>query len=662
MKNHLHSLRVADVNWMDESRLKHLLELLRQYPCGITQIALFTSGTHIPLTLEENARRTDIIRERLKLIKENGFSAGINILPTIGHHCEDLNNGLGDKYTYMTNIHGEACNGSYCMRNRKYHEEYIIPVYTRLAESGADFIWIDDDIRYGHMPIGNGCFCDGCIESFNLKNGTSFTRETLREALNKNDVILRKKWLNHQSDAICDVFKVIAKTVYSVNENITLGFMTGERYFEGYQFDRYAEILSDGGKHEIMWRPGGGAYNDFNFDAIVEKQEQAGRQTAYLPDYVTTIQYELENFPYQLLKKTPRSTAIEAAMSMTVRCTGTAFNMLPGESGESISNIIPHLKAINDLVPFYKTLAEETKGLSPEGIHTGWTTDAQAATGEGEFVNQYGGMFASYARELFTFGLPECYNINKANLIMMNGQSTATMSDNEIRKILSGGVYLNCSALEYMKKRGFEDYTGFATDKEIPVDAIECYTNHPINAGFEGNLRNCRQAFHGGDSFSLKKLSDRCENVSKLVDYHNNQWTDCTCGIFENELGGRICAAGYYPFDWISDYNKTIQLKRLFLWLTKGNLISFVDSYHRIRNITLTGNGKIRVTLFNTTNDNAENIRVAVRTDKNEAVLHTMYNGNKNLTAEKAENIYGTEYRYFTVEKISAYEGVIISL
>ena len=64
MKRNLHSIRVADANWLDKNRLTHLLKLLKEYPCGITQIALFTSNTHIPLTLEENARRSDIMKER----------------------------------------------------------------------------------------------------------------------------------------------------------------------------------------------------------------------------------------------------------------------------------------------------------------------------------------------------------------------------------------------------------------------------------------------------------------------------------------------------------------------------------------------------------------------------------------------------------------------
>lgn len=659
---HLHSIRVAYENWIEEDRFEHLLRLLEEYPCGITQMAMFTAATHSPMKLEELAHRTHILGLRLQRLRSTGLSGGINHLPTIGHHCEDLDAGLGDRYTYMTNIHGEVCRGCYCMRDEKFLEEYVIPSYILIAQAKPDFIWIDDDIRYGHMPIGNGCFCDHCIEAFNRRVGGNYTRQTLRQALNRQDMALRKAWLDHNSEAIIHLFRRIAQTVRSIDESITLGFMTGERYFEGYQFAAYADALSDDGKYEIMWRPGGGVYTDHNNEELLEKQAQIGRQNAYLPEYVTVNQSEIENFPYQLLKKTPKSTAIEAAISMTVGCNGAAFNILPSETGESLDNVIPHLRAIDRLKEFYQKTQTLLTGLTPEGIHTGWTIDSQAAVPEGEFCHLHGGMFSAYNRELFSFGLPECYRMDKARVVTLTGTAAAVMEDSEIAKLLSGGVYMDAPALDYLDKRGFGERLGFRIDREIPVDAREVYTDHPLNEGFVGGLRNCRQAFYPGDSFALSPQAEGCESICALVDYHDRQWTDCSCGIYENSAGGRICAAGYYPHGWISDYQKTVQLRRLFVWLSKGTLPSFVDSYHRVRNITLTGNGRTCVTLFNRTNDELEMLRIAVRTEKTEVRLHTMFDGEMTLKACRAETLWGNLYQYFEIPRIAAYEGIIVEI
>jgi len=661
-KRNLHSIRVAVDNWLHEDQLEHLLRLLGEYPCGITQMALFTTTTHIPMTLQTFAERLAIIEKRLEMIREAGFSAGINHLTTIGHHCEDLGAGLKDQYTYMTNIKGEVCQGSYCMRNEKLLKEYIVPCYTMMANTHPDFIWIDDDIRYGHMPIGNGCFCDGCIKAFNEKHGFTYTRETLHAALNENNTALRKLWLDHNSDAICELFAVIADTVYAIDPHITLGFMTGERYFEGYQFARYAQALSAGGTHEIMWRPGGGAYDDFSYDSIVSKKEELGRQNAYLPEYVTVVQSEIENFPYQLLKKTPKSTAMEAAMSMTVGCSGAAFNILPSETKESLDTIIPHLRAINSLAAFYRKEQELLFDLVPTGIHTGWRIDSQAAVPEGEFSSMYGGMYAAYAREMFLFGLPQAFHKEHAPVTLLTGQAAAVMNDDEILKVLSGGVYMDALALRYLWSRGFGDLLGFGAGEEIPVDAREQYIGHPFNEKIVGGIRNCRQAFNIGNSTALIPQSPKCQVLSRLIDYHERVLCDCACGVFENALGGRICIAGYYPFEWVSDYQKTIQLNRLFVWLSKGTLPSFTDNYKRVHNITLCGDGRLCVTQFNAGNDDLYEVSVAVRTKKNTAVLYTMYEGEKTLQADHTVSYEGNEYQYFTIPQIKPFEGVILSI
>jgi len=659
----LHSIRIAEYTWYDPDNYLNLLKLLKKYDCGISQIALFTATTHIPLTFEELDRRLEIIKERIAIAKAEGFECGINILATIGHHCEQLENGLGDKYTYMTNIDGEVCKGSYCMRNEKYLDEYVKPAYTKLCKADPDFIWIDDDVRYGHMPIGWGCFCDNCIDTFNRKNNFSYTREELKKELNKENVPLRKLWLDHQSDAIVNLLATIGKTVRDIDEGITLGFMTGERYFEGYQFERYANALSDNGKYEIMWRPGGGAYEDENYrNHIVRKQEQSGRQNAYLPSCVTVIQSEIENFPHQLIKKSPKSTAIEASMSMTVGCTGAAFNIVPSETGEKAETVIPHLKAIAKLNKFYKKQAELLKGLTPEGIHTGWSIYSQSAVPEGRYFDTDGEIYATFAREIFTLGLPECYRNDKANVTMFKGKSPAAYEKEDLEKILSGAVYLDSKALDTLNETGFSEFTGFETEKEISVDAREYYLSHPVNEGIEKGSRNGRQAFHPNDAYGFKSTKENFENLASIVDYRDKVMADCCLGIYENQKGGKVCVAGYYPFDWVSDTFKAKQLKRLFVYLSKGKLISFVDSYHLIRNITLTDENRICVTLYNTTNDDSGKVTVAVRTDKKCGKLHFMYKNSRKIKSKKQQKIYGGCYQFFEIDNISPFEGVIIEL
>lgn len=652
-----HTLRVAWDLWSREGLFSELLELLKKYPCETDSVALFTSSTHPPLPLEELSRRTELAKATMKRLREAGFSAGINILGTIGHHEEDLENSLSGDYSFMTGQNGEVCRGSYCMNDGRFLREFVVPTYELLADAHPDFIWIDDDIRYGHMPIGNGCFCDGCVRLFNEKNGTDFTRESLVRELNGENTELRRLWLRHNSGAITRLFRLISRTVRSRDENITLGFMTGERYVEGYAFEEFARALSEDGKYEIMWRPGGGAYTDYCFDEIVRKIGQVGRQCALLPSFVTVIREETENFPYQLLKKTPTSTALEGAWSMTAGCTGAALNILPSEAGEPLEVAVPHLRAINRLSPFYRYLRDTVGGKQPFGIGTAWGPDSQAALPRGEFVSGWGGKYADFAEELFDFGLPQAYAPQNSCVTLVHGNAVSTRTEDEARMLLSGGVYMDALALEVFDRMGLGSLTGFGKGGCIPVDAREKYLPHELNRGFEGGLRNCRQAFNPGDSFALVQTDPSAEALACLTDYHGGQLCPVSHGLFENALGGRISVGGYYPFGWISDSFKTLQLKRLMVRLSGGTLPSYVETYCRIRNHSFVENGRCTVALLNPTNESLEDLVVAVRSDRRTASLRRM-NGETVLLTEHRPMEEG--YCFFRIPCIPPYEMAVI--
>ena len=662
MKTGMNSIRVADTLWLDNGRFGRLLDLLDRYPGDIKQVSLFTAGTHVPLPLDEMRRRCDIIKDRMTEAKKRGFSVGINCLGTIGHHEENLGHSLSG-YRYMANIDGVTGRGTFCMNDSRFLEEYVVPLYRMMADAAPDYIWIDDDIRFGHMPIGYGCFCDECIHIFNELNGTSYDRTSLHKALNSGNTELKIKWLRHNTMSICRLMKTIRKAVDSVNPGITLGFMTGERYIEGYDFESISEALSDNGKHKIMWRPGGGAYTDYCFDEIISKAEQIGRQNAYLPEYVTVRQSEIENFAYEMLKKSPKSTALEAAWHMSAGCTGAAFNILPSETNEPIELISGHLKTINDYVPLYRLLEEKLHGAQPCGIHTGWTKDSQAAVPAGtEFASSSGSMYADYSREIFDFGLPECYDINKACVVMMHNEAPSVMRRDLLCSLLGKGVFLDTGALDILNGMGFEDYTGFVKGNVIFPDARERYVSSVYDEQVIGGIRNARQAFHPGDSFALIPKSNSCRILSETVDYQENILAGCSMGIYENELGGRVCVSGYYPYTYISDTFKTAQLKNVMVYLSKGTLPSFVDTYCRIRNHTFVSDKGVTLALCNPGNQDLENVTVAIRTDRREAKIYDISAAAVKCVSSGYKDFDGARYNMFTVGRIDAFGIVLIEV
>ncbi len=571
----INSIRVSVPNWKDETAFGELTALLDEYRDCVQQVAFFSSAFHPPLPLETAREHALILSGRIERMKAKGFSCGINVLSTVGHHPERMDEALHGDWRHMTNIDGKTCEGSFCPGDERYREAYVKPLYRIFCTAKPDFIWVDDDLRYGHLPIGNGCFCNGCIERFNRETGSEYTRESLRNALLAPDgTKLRKQWLRHQSAKIGELLRLIGDTVRACDENIKLGFMTGERYFEGYDFTGWADALSDSGRYEIMWRPGGGAYTDRPLSELTDKAEQIGRQTARLPAYVTAVQSEIENFPYRLLQKSPRSTALETLLHVAAGCTGAALNILPNApGGEPLHVMRGHFEALRKTQPFEAMLSKTLRRSPTLGIYDGWTPLAQAALDK-EFLTGSGGCFAGTWQEMFLLGLPRCYDFENASCFLLSGTLPRAFSEEELLHILSGGIFMDAGALETLNDMGYGDLTGFVCGERLPDDSVELYADHTINEGLTGRQRLCPQVFVHGESRALLPV-EGAQTLCFLTDHHGNKKADCSMGIFRNRLGGRICVSSHYAACGFLDTLKSAQIKRIFRYIS-GEKIPFL--------------------------------------------------------------------------------------
>lgn len=604
----LSTLRVPRNYWLKEKNFENFKIFLNKFKDSIDRVALFCPDCHTPVTLKTAEEMLNIARERMAEIRKLGFSAGINVLATIGHHSQYLEKSFNSQHRRMTNKSGEICPGSYCPSDESYISEYVKPLYQIVASAEPEFIWIDDDMRYGHFPIGYGCFCNGCIEKFNRDYGFSYSREELVKQLeDAKNISLRKKWLHHQSEKIRGVLSAVAETVYAHNPEIKMGLMTGERYFEGFEFESWAATLSQNGKHNIMWRPGGGNYNDLDSCEAIEKQVQTGRQCAPLPAYVDEIYYELESHPNIPLKKSPVSTANEGILSICSGCSGVAWNMMPKRLCDA-ENIF---RAIKEKTPFMQLLSDSFKNGKNLGIYDGWHPAAQAVVPD--FFSDYGGMYANGTKEIDLLGLPRSYSICKASAFVLQGIQPLAFSDEEIIFILSHGVYMDAVAADTLCKLGYEKYIGFKKGREIEDDLKEVCLNHPFNIGIEGESRSCFSVFAGEQSYELIP-DEKAEIISNIQDIDGNVKYPCASGCFENELGGRIAVCGYFPWTDITDYDKALQMKRLFAYLSNGNLEADIHSYHRLKLfVRETEQSEYAIVLYNCNLDEVNDAQIRIR-------------------------------------------------
>lgn len=653
--------RIGEPIWSNGERYAELLDLFDRHRGVTDEITFFTSESHPPLPLEVILERARVLESRIAAARARGYRAGINPLATIGHHEENLANSLAGEYTPMTDPHGNVCRGSFCPNDERLRA-YIAQMYAALAQARPDYIWVDDDVRlYGHMPIGPCCFCDTCVGLFAERADRPFTRDTLRDALSTGpwpeQLALRRAFLEHNRATLSRLFALIERTVHAAAPGLPLGFMTGDRFYEGYGFDDWAEVLSGPGRAEVLWRPGGGTYTDDRMAGITDKAHDMGRQTALLPREIRCIQSEVESFPYQRLRKAAHSTAVEAAAYIAAGCTGTAFNVL-SQYDEPLAEYEPLVGRLLEARPFLDAMARALGRAPSLGVHSGWHRDTYAAQNPGG--PWFGGPGApGHCNELWATGLPAAYHAGHAAVNAWSADHLLALGDEEIRNALRGGLYLDGPALNRLNEMGYGELTGFETAEVRHEDCIEELTAHPLNGAYAGRRRNGRQSFWKCPCFLLRPTADGAQTLSRCVDYTYRETFPCCMGVYENAEGGRVCVAGYYPWEQLQNLSKSSQLKAVLRWLSRDTLPAYAASFHRVNLWVRAPDGdRAVIALLNAYMDPATDLDLLVRTERAAMSVLDMRCDESRLAAAGADG----PYRRFTLPRVEPWEFVLLSV
>lgn len=146
-----------------------------------------------------------IHRARLRL-EEEGLRTGVLSLP-VGHPGNSLNPNdpsldlaIPPKWHYRINRHGQkeyfiSCIDEVMIRhNRSAAQEY--------AQMGFTRHFFDDDLRLGNWGEQvQGCFCEKCMDEFNLHTGLRFSRAQLAAAID-HDSAVREAWIGYNCDKL----------------------------------------------------------------------------------------------------------------------------------------------------------------------------------------------------------------------------------------------------------------------------------------------------------------------------------------------------------------------------------------------------------------------------------------------------------------------------
>jgi len=669
------ALRVHVPYWTDDEQLRRLFDWLAQTPGTFDELAFFTSETHPPAPLPLMLERAHRLKAVMAQARTRGYRAGINVLATMGHHEENLPGSLDQPWQRVTDPRGRECRGCYCPEDPCF-QEYVRAIYTAFAQAEPDFVWIDDDVRLmGHAPIAAACFCSRCVQRFaeelgrGNRNLAEFTPSVV-EGLGTSWVAaaegpptperleLRRAWLEHNRGTIDRLHAIIEQAAHAARPGLELGFMTGDRFYEGYAFRRWAETLSGPEGAPVRWRPGGGFYWDDTLMGLVGKAHDLGRQAAALPHWVTVIQSEVENFPYHVLRKSAVTTVLESAAYMAAGVTGAAFNLLP-QGAAALDEVRPIRDRIAQARPFLKRLHEELGRSRVLGIWPAWNGDLWTVNGDpgSWFDGGLAGRFLNAPYALGELGLPLCYSRDGATMTALSGRMPLAFPREELELMLRGGVLLDAEALEVLWDLGLGEMAGVRPGAAFPVDAIEVLTDHSLNSPAVGWKRNARQSFWQQTARALEPCAQRVQILSRLTDYLGGDLGPCL-SIYENPQGGRVAVAGYYPWSFTDSAAKIWQYRALARWLSRGRLPAVVESLAKVVLWARAGAmGRQAVIVLNASLDPQPELALVVRMATGEVEHVPMAGAARALSTEPASE---PDYRRVVVPDVAPWSAHLL--
>jgi len=536
----------------DDDSFERCLQLIAEYRPAVDELLLFTEGDGQDfryIVPDEVYRRAGIMRKRADELRANGYAVSINVLNTIGH--SDYADPFLDPLPWQGIVapDGQVSTCCSCPRQPAFRD-YVAMKYRAYAECGPGWIWVDDDVRlFAHFSKAmHGCYCETCLSEFSRRTCESWTRERLYASIVRDTYPaankVRADWMHFLSDQVVEIHQLINHAVRGVDTSIRLaGMNTSFGWYTAYysHFPERYEALRTVPDGVVRARPGGGAFSDERPADAYNKAWSIAHQIACYPDN-TESHGEVENYPFQLFEKSATSTAREASLYLAAGCDGVTFDM-SGNLGNDPYEHSAYYDIIASRRPYYDAIRTAIAGKHPVGMHVAFSSEHSAlAQSDGARFESTDAGQLSAACGWGYLGIPLHFGQEPNGPSILHGQLAKGLEREALVTILDQGAVMDAEALEHLWKIGIGERVGIRSCAKYETGTYERFSDHTLNAGFSGYVREVSQGYYAGASTVFECVDGDMEPLAHLLNYRRTDLGVCalarqTAGL----AGSRRC-------------------------------------------------------------------------------------------------------------------------
>ncbi|MBR5528062.1 MAG: hypothetical protein IKV97_03595 [Clostridia bacterium] len=514
------------------------------------------------------------MKEVKKMYCDAGISVSLQISNTLGHSAGHMNSydysGLIFENTpveRMVGEYGEVSDGCYCPRG-EFFRNYIYETTKKYAEIEPLYVWVDDDLRiYNHAPVNHGCFCENCVEAFNKKHNTNYTRESIVHEINRGDVRVREAYIEHNREAIAGLTSTIARAVHEVSPNSRMAYQSSRtNSFLGADFDCiFRPMYEESGKKPVGYRPGGGFYEDSSPRGMIQKALHLDCAIACVPDYVEDICPEVESLPNVFFGKSFEGNAKEATLYLAYGCNSLSFAAVNGKD-EPIEYEDRLLSQFSKYSGFWKKLISHNKGSKCGGVGLYISPESyKRKIGENEKDFAWDNIRFLYDRlELVSIGLPVTNNYNNCPVILLYPEACPSLTETDVKYLTSMPVICDGEALSILYEMGYGKYFGADARKADHRSLKERFTKHPINGDNAGGAWRASMFHHGGTNpaYIISDKDGKTEAFGEGFDLLSAEEYGCVNAVVNTYDDNGIRAAKWAVFGYSLYVPVTCSAKR----------------------------------------------------------------------------------------------------